>query len=297
MASWAERSRALRASVPSDDGVARLSAALGESVALAGPLHGGVAASTWSLRTPSRQLVLKRFGAEDTTAPLEWDRLQAAVAAPVPTPEPVAFDPDGAWFGLQALVMSHVPGAVAFPAPVEALARTLAAIHTTVVRDPVPDPVRRPGFWVSWQQTEPVPDGVLDVLVALPEAAGRAAAVFCHCDYHPGNVLVAGGKISGVLDWSAARFAPRAFDVALMRCDLAIEPGGDAPARFLGAYEAAAGVQLADLAMWDVFAAARAIENGAGWVDAWTDVGVSMTYEQIRDRAWALAETAVASIS
>ncbi len=45
--------------------------------------------------------------------------------------------------------------------------------------------------------------------------------------------------------------------------------------------------------MWDAFAAARAIEHGAGWVDAWADVGVTMTVERIRDRVWAFAETAL----
>lgn len=72
-----------------------------------------------------------------------------------------------------------------------------------------------------------------------------------------------------------------------------VRPGGEPGARFLAAYEAAAGVRLTQRGMWDAFAAARAIEHGAGWVDAWADVGVTMTVERIRDRAWAFAETAL----
>lgn len=291
--SWAEQSRALRASVPSADGVERLSAALGEPVELDRPLHGGVAASTWALRTPSRRLVLKRFRADDDTAPMEWERLWIAVDAPVPTPEPVAFDPDGDWFGLAALVMAHLPGAVTYPPAVEVLARTLAALHSTAVAEPVPAVLRRPGLWSEWEQTESVPDGVLDAIAALPAIAVREVNVLCHCDFHPGNVLVEDCEVSGVLDWAGARLAPRAFDVALMRCDLAVEPGGDAPERFLAAYEAAAGIRLDNLGLWDAFAAARAIEHGAGWVDAWTDAGVEMTAEQILTRAWAFAVAAL----
>jgi aminoglycoside phosphotransferase (APT) family kinase protein len=293
---WAERSRALRATVPSGDGLARLGDALGEPVELVGPLHGGVASSTHELRTPSRRLVLKRFSHDDDPPPmveLEWTRLGIARHAPVPTPVPVAYDPDGEWFGLAALVMSHLPGAVVYPPAIDALARTLAALHTTVVDEPVPAILHRPGFYTYWEQTAPVPDGVLDAMKALLEVAPTLPTVLCHSDYHPGNVLVTDGEVTGVVDWASARFAPRGFDVALMRCDLAVEPGGDAPDRFLAAYEAAAGVTVEQLRLFDAFAAARTIENGAGWVDAWTDAGVPVTVEQIHDRAWAFGEAAL----
>lgn len=297
MTTWHEQSRALRASVPSPDGLARLSEVLGETVEGEGPLHGGVASSTWTVRTPTRRLVLKRFRIDDeppSGAQLEWERLAVAIAAPVPTPTPIALDLGGAWFGMPALVMSFLPGSVVYPPLIDELARTLAALHATVVPEPAPDVLRRPGAWTYWVQTAPVPDGVLDALAALVEIAERESHVLCHCDFHPGNVLIDDGVVSGVVDWAGARFAPRAFDVALLRCDLAVEPGGDAPDRFLAAYEASAGVRLADLGAWDAFAAARAIEHGDGWVDAWTEVGVDMTASRIKERA---AEFAIAALS
>lgn len=224
---------------------------------------------------------------------MEWERLKIALSAPIPTPEPVAFDPDGAWFGLPALLMSHLPGTVVYPPAVDALARTLAALHTTAVPEPVPDLLRRPGLWTYWQQTAPVPAGVLAALAALPAIAEAEAGVLSHCDFHPANVLVEQGVVTGVVDWSGARFAPRAFDVALMRCDLAVEPGGAAPDHFLAAYQRAAGVELQHLEAWDAFAAARALEHGAGWVDSWTDTRIEMTVEKIHDRAWAFAQAAL----
>jgi len=224
---------------------------------------------------------------------VEWTRLQVALGAPVPTPEPIAFDADGAWFGVQAIVMSFLPGAVVYPPLLDELAHTLAALHSTAVPEPVPATLRRPGVWTYWQQTRPVPDGVLDAIASLAEPAAAHEQVLCHCDFHPGNVLIEDGVVSGVVDWSGARFAPRHFDLALLRCDLAIEPGGDAPDRFLRAYEAAAGLTVNDLGPWDAFAAARALEHGDGWVDAWADVGIPMTCEQIHERAWAFAEAAL----
>ena len=298
--SWLDQSRALRASVPSPEGLARLAVAIGEPVELVGPLHGGVACSVHELVTPSRRLVMKRFSAygDDTPPPaweLEWERLHLAAAAPVPTPAPVAYDPDGSWFGRPALVMAHLPGGVVYPPAIEPLAATLAALHRTVVPDPVPQTLLRPGLWTYWEQTEPVPDGVLEAIATLPSVQTEQV-VFSHCDFHPGNVLVDDGVVTGVVDWNGARLGPRGFDVALTRCDLAIEPGGDAPARFLAAYEEASGVRVAHLAAWDALAGARAIEHGEGWVDAWTDAGVAVSAEQIRERATAFAADAVARI-
>jgi aminoglycoside phosphotransferase (APT) family kinase protein len=295
-AAWIAESRALRASVPSPDGLARLADALGEPVELVGPLHGGVASSVHELQTPTRRLVLKRYRADDEPPPLwelEWERLHLVAALAIPTPAPVAYDPDGTWFGRAALVMAHLPGAVAYPPAVESMARTLATLHASALPEPVPDVLRRPGLWTKWVQTAPGPPGMLEVLAALAGIASAATPVLCHCDFHPGNVLVVDGEVSAVVDWSGVRLAPRGFDVALTRCDLAITPGGDAPDRFLAAYEAASGVRLDDLAAWDVLASARAIEHGAGWVDAWTEVGVAMTADQILERATAFCEAAL----
>jgi aminoglycoside phosphotransferase (APT) family kinase protein len=293
---WLEQSRALRATVPTADGLDRLGAALGEPVELVGPLYGGVASSVHHLRTPTRDLVLKRYLADDDPPPieqLEWERLRLMVDVPIPTPVPIALDTEGAWFGRAALVMSHLPGRVAYPPPVESIARTMARLHDAPLPDPVPEVLRRPGLWTRWEQVEPYPDGVVDAIAALPAIAERSSRVLAHCDLHPGNVLVEDGEVTGVVDWSGVRLAPRAFDVALTRCDLAIQPGGDAPAVFLAAYEGASGVRIEHLAEWDCLAGARAIQWGAGWTDCWTDVGVAITVDQIRERATRFCEAAL----
>src|SRR5215210_6711653 len=96
---WAEASRAHRATAPSSSGLEALGRVLGERVHVERQLHGGVATCTHELATATRRLVLKRYRADDTTAELEWERLRLASDLPVPTPEPVAVDLNGEWFG------------------------------------------------------------------------------------------------------------------------------------------------------------------------------------------------------
>ena len=60
----------------------------------------------------------------------------------------------------------------------------------------------------------------------------------CHGDFHPLNVLVAGGRVSGVVDWARARVCPPDYDVgitvALLRLGPVHLPGALAPAVELG---------------------------------------------------------------
>jgi aminoglycoside phosphotransferase (APT) family kinase protein len=63
----------------------------------------------------------------------------------------------------------------------------------------------------------------IDWLVAhRPRAPERA--VICHGDFHPQNVLVANGIVTGVLDWPNAVVADAAYDVASSRIILGLVP-------------------------------------------------------------------------
>ncbi len=41
----------------------------------------------------------------------------------------------------------------------------------------------------------------------------RASPAVCHGDFHPGNIMVKDGEVTGVIDWPAAAFADPEFDV------------------------------------------------------------------------------------
>ncbi len=247
-----------------------------------------------TLRGPGgaeQQLILKRYPIGDETPRLEWERLGCAAGAPLPTPQRVAVDPDGAWFGTPALLMSALSGQVEMrPRDVDAwtreLARALAAIHRTDLGDAIPPVLRRPHLWTHWQLWDVEVDARIAFATAaiqrLQREASREPEVFCHDDFHPGNVLFEDGSVSGVVDWSGARLAPAAADVGYCRADLAIAPGADAPNQFLAHYQAASGEPLERLALWDVLAGMHALQWSPGWFESFADVGVIRSEDEVR---------------
>src|SRR5262249_56014167 len=72
---------------------------------------------------------------------------------------------------------------------------------------------------------------------------------FLHRDFHPGNVLFAGGAVSGVVDWVETSWGPPDLDVAHCCTNLALLYGIEAPERFREAYVDAGGT-LADTRYW-----------------------------------------------
>ena len=283
---------------PSPEGLDRLAAAIGEGfrVAAVARFGGGVAAATHglTLRGPGgseQQLILKRYPIGDETPRLEWERLGCAARVALPTPQRVAVDPDGAWFGTPALLMSALSGQVEMrPRNVDAwtreLARALAAIHRTDLGDAIPPVLRRPHLWTRWQLWNVEVDARIASATAaiqrLQREASREPEVLCHDDFHPGNVLFEDGSVSGVVDWSGARLAPAAADVAYCRADLAIAPGADAPIQFLAHYQAASGEQLERLALWDVLAGMHALQWSPGWLESYADAGVRRRADEVR---------------
>jgi aminoglycoside phosphotransferase (APT) family kinase protein len=74
--------------------------------------------------------------------------------------------------------------------------------------------LRRPAWWRdarTWERA----------VIRTETARPRAPGVFIHRDFHPGNLLWSGDRISGVVDWSNACVGPAAFDAAHARVNLA----------------------------------------------------------------------------
>ncbi len=51
--------------------------------------------------------------------------------------------------------------------------------------------------------------------------------VICHGDFHPNNILVDEGKVSGLIDWSSIMFTHSEYDIAISRVILSIGPPDD----------------------------------------------------------------------
>jgi len=102
-------------------------------------------------------------------------------------------NPDAA--GFAALAPAFAPNGAAAGLPL--LERMLATIGSRVERGPLP----WLGPALQWARTESV-------------RFRDATASVLHMDYHPLNVLVAGARISGIIDWVSAESGDRHLDAA-----------------------------------------------------------------------------------
>lgn len=206
-----------------------------------------------------RRVVVKLYRDGDGTAPLEWSRLEFAQRVALPVPEPIVADLDSVWFGRPSVVMTRLPGRPDLaPADVEpwvrALAYALAAVHETPL-DGADGAVTRPPRFETWR----APAGEHDPLTAAAVGAvtsrlppGESERVLTHGDFHPGNVLWRHGRISGVVDWSAARVDTRWYDLAYCRASVSYLLGPDTADRLTRAYSSIVGRISDELAVYDV---------------------------------------------
>jgi aminoglycoside phosphotransferase (APT) family kinase protein len=253
---WDERLR-FNASDPPADGLAAMARELPgrprAEVVEVRRLTGGVDAATHAVRLePGGWVVVKRVRAPKAGSLAgELDRLAFARRVPVATPEPIALDVEGAWFGHPALVMGLVAGEAVFHPVIgdwiDQLAEALAAVHSTPLGDgdgdadgdgEVPRALRDPHAGVAWQ---PAPASELArtaQVEALVQAglslradpgADRGGTVLLHHDFHHGNVLCRGDRVAGVLDWNEARLGPALCDVGYCSVDLAMTTGRPPP--------------------------------------------------------------------
>jgi aminoglycoside phosphotransferase (APT) family kinase protein len=261
---------------------------------------------------PDGWLVVKRVRAPKARSLAEeLDRLRFARRAPVATPEPVALDVDGAWFGHPALVMGLVPGDGAVHegsgAWIDSLAATLAAVHATPVDDDgdIPDALRAPHAGIAWRPGPPAElprtarvKALIDAGLAVGEgpAADGSGRVLLHHDFHHGNVLWQDGRATGVVDWNEARLGPAVCDVAYCRVDLAMSHGVDAADRFTSAHAAAAGAAVDDLDRWTCLWTANAMRWIKYWITGFHEAGVDLPLSVARQRLVELADRTLRSL-
>ena len=147
-----------------------------------------------------------------------------------PTPRVLAVCPDRGVLGGAFQVMQRLPGRVmvdAFfgpallrlPGVLADLHLRLHALDASGFRAQLAAPGEAPSVERDLSQAAAaIARAQLDELHPLLDwlRANRpppAAAVLCHGDFHPLNVLVDGSAVCGVLDWARARLAEPAWDV------------------------------------------------------------------------------------
>jgi len=182
----------------------------------------------------SRPLILRRLGPEhDPARALRERDIQNAVAGlGFPAPRVLAASADPAVLDGAFLIMERMPGRpmleVRKIGVAAILSRTQLRLHALDA-----DPLGR---------TVMTFDGLLDMfgrriatrsIHGLGRALGwltahrpaeAARPVICHGDFHPQNILMEDGVVTGVIDWPNALVADPAFDVATTRIILGLVP-------------------------------------------------------------------------
>lgn len=225
-------------------------------------LVGGGSADAYDVtldRAPGR-VVVKVFRDGDDTAPLEWSRLKFAQRISMPVPEPIVADLEATWFRSPAIVMSRLTGRPDIaPKDVDlwigSLARALTELHETAL-DGADGALTHPPLAETWRP----PPGQHDSLTSRAVNAVTAhlpsltsAHVFTHGDFNPSNVLWHRGRISGVVDWSAARLDTRWSELAYCRGAVCLLLGPDAADRLTDAYTGILGrASDEELAVYDL---------------------------------------------
>ena len=227
-------------------------------------LVGGGSADAFDVtldQAPGR-VVVKVFRDDDDTAPLEWSRLKFAQRITTPVPEPIAADLTSNWFGRPAIVMSRLTGRPDI-APKEvdswigSLARVLTELHETAL-DGAKGALTQPPLAERWRPPAVPHDSLtsraVDAVTAhLPSLTSEH--VFTHGDFNPSNVLWHGGRVSGVVDWSAARLDTRWSELAYCRGAVCLLLGPDIADLLTDAYTDIVGYACdEELATYDLMA-------------------------------------------
>jgi aminoglycoside phosphotransferase (APT) family kinase protein len=207
--------------------------AAGARIVAALPLESQWLANHLLVLGDGRELVLRRWARPgwevddpDLTAAREVLVLERLADTPVPAPEVVAADPEGAACDVPALLLTRAPGALyQGRPPLGPLVSVLAEIHAV---DPSglppyrryyePDRLSVP----SWAGDREVWERAIALAHAPPPDLPER---FIHRDFHPGNTLWEGAELTGVVDWTTGSRGPAAVDLGHLRWNLALDYG------------------------------------------------------------------------
>jgi aminoglycoside phosphotransferase (APT) family kinase protein len=277
----------------------------GASVRRVHRIGGGLAAETFAVDTTDGDVVVKRFPRRrGDTVRFEWERLRFAQRVDAPVPRPLALDIEGRWFGMPALAMTRLAGRPDVrPGDVEGwlqqLAYALAAVHDTDTTG-AGGPLLGPSAVESWRPPKlRHPSALTDRTVAaiqrqLPHVSWQP--VLIHGDFHPGNTLWRGGRLTGIVDWSQARLGPGPYELAHCRADVALLLDSAAADRLTHHYGALTGATPADLPVFDLVCGLEALRKGVRMLRAYRQQGRTDSPQQFAERATAFLHHALAEL-
>jgi aminoglycoside phosphotransferase (APT) family kinase protein len=223
---------------------------------------------------PPRRMVVRRFHdmGRLRTDPWYVPANEAAVLellddTEVPAPRLLAADSYGRICDVPALLTTRVPGRPParpweMDAFLTAMTQALARVHEVFLETDLPAYApyydravygdRRPPEWSGspelWER----------VFEAVSGPAPETATGFIHRDFHPGQTVWSGDRLTGIVDWTTGCRGPYGIDLARMRINLAIDYGVEVAGRFQAIYRETTG-QDARHPYWDLTDAADVV--------------------------------------
>ncbi len=150
------------------------------------------------------------------------------------------------------------------------LGRALAAVHAV----PTERLAELPRVCESRGGSQEILAGPLAAEVRSRWAQVAASPeVLTHGDYWSGNVVWREGRLTGIVDWSAGSRGPRGFDLGWCRLDLVLLFDERIADEFLAAYEVTSRQEVAEVRLWDSWAAARSEEAVGSWAPNYLPLG------------------------
>lgn len=252
-------------------------------------LAGGQHADTWRVDTenPASSVVVRQFPVDDPAALCEQRALRALDGLGGLAPLPLGGDLDGRWSKYPTSLISWLDGrADITPADpggwARELGRALAAVHAV----PVERLAELPSVFDRGGGSEGMLGGPLasEVRSRWSEVVS-SPAVLTHGDYWSGNVVWRDGRLTGIVDWSAAARGPRGFDLGWCRLDLVLLFDEQIADDFLAAYEAVTGQEVGETRFWDCWAAARSDDAVGSWRPNYLPLGrADLDEDELRRR-------------
>ena len=240
-------------------------------------IPGGASRETWMAESDAGRWVLRRDPKGTVSlVPLsdEYTLISRALAAEVPVPEPLAYEPDGGRFDSAGLLMAHVEGTSVAPRILRKaefdtaradltgqLAVALARIHSidpTTLNGLLPKPAGDPALEQisEWERQldeigEPLPAVELGLRWLRANAPQPAEPRLVHGDFRLGNFIVDEHGLAAVIDWELAHLGDPAEDIGWLcirswrfgNDDRPVAGLGDLE-EFAAAYEAAGGAPI-----------------------------------------------------
>jgi aminoglycoside phosphotransferase (APT) family kinase protein len=223
---------------------------------------------------PPRRLVVRRFHNADRLRTDPWyiPANEAAVLellddTEVPAPRLLAADPYARICDVPALLTTRVPGRPAtrpwdMDAFLTTMAQALARVHEVPLDSVLPPYAPYYDLSVNGERRPPEWSGSPElwerVFETLAGSAPETPAGFIHRDFHPGQTVWSGDRLTGIVDWTTGSHGPYGIDLARMRINLAFEYDVDVATRFQAIYREVIGRDMRH-PYWDLTDAADAI--------------------------------------